>query len=65
MQNNRMNGETELVTTAQSSSSASEQLSKAIEDKDPQAIECFALMFLLFSGPVHSIDFDIESESGF
>ena len=50
-------GETELVTTAESGSSAMEQLSKAIEDKDPHAIECFALMFLLSSGPVHAIDF--------
>jgi len=52
-----MNSETEVIRAAESYSSASEQLSRAIEDKDHQAIEFFALKLLLFSGPVHAINF--------
>jgi hypothetical protein len=52
-----MKGESELIPKAESVTSASEELSKAIDDEDLLAIECSALKILLFSDPASALNF--------
>src|SRR6266540_50942 len=52
-----MKAENALVQTQESDSSDSERLLQSINDKDVVAIQLVALKILVFSGPVHAIDF--------